>query len=114
VADDYGGIARVIEDRGDTLLLVNSLGKRYEMSRRRVRVPDQADFEGSGVARSFDPARSPEKQCARCGGSSRASESGKWYMMGWKPFCQMCAEKYAGDEGYIPEDQVSDELEPTR
>ncbi|MCP4684728.1 MAG: hypothetical protein GY867_04690, partial [bacterium] len=108
MADDYGGIVRVIEDKGDTLVLLNSLGKRYETSRSRLRLPNSSDFEGSGVAQSFDPASRPEKRCGRCRGSSRRL-GGKWYMMKWQPFCQGCAKETARKKDYILEDQVGDE-----
>ncbi len=108
MADDYGGIVRIIEDKGDTLVLLNSLGKRYETSHSRLRVPTWSDFEGSGVAESFDPASRAEKRCGRCGGSSRHL-GGKWYRMSWKSFCQGCAKKYAREKDYILEDQVGDE-----
>ena len=112
VADGYGGIARVLADGGETLFLVDSLGQRYELSRREARTPDESDFELCRVAMSFDPAGAPEASCATCRRSTRQTGAGEmWYKMGWQAFCETCAGEYAVNEGYIMEEDVDDSLE---
>jgi hypothetical protein len=113
VADGYGGVARVLDDQGETLFLIDNLGKRYEVSRREVRPPDEHDFELCRVAMSFDPAKKLETRCARCGQSSRRPETGEtWYRMGRRAFCRPCSSVYAAEEGYIKDEEISSELEP--
>jgi len=114
VADGYGGVARVLDvaDNGQRLFVIDSLGQRYEVDRNQVRTPDEADFEGVRVARSFDPATQPEAQCALCGrAASDPSPGGRWYRMNFKTFCEGCATKYAAQEAYIKEEEIGDVLE---
>lgn len=113
VADGYGGLARVLDDSGERLLVVDSLGERYEVSRNQVRPPDEADFEGVRVARAFDPASRPEAECARCGQSGGSGEAGeRWHRMNRRDFCPRCATAYAAEEAYIKEEEVGNELPP--
>lgn len=109
-ADGYGGVSRVLADNGATLLLVDSLGSRYEVNRTQTRRPDEADFELSRVAMSFDPTQAVESRCAGCGRSTRTTGAGEmWYRMGWQSHCESCAPRYAAEEAYIMEEAVGDE-----
>lgn len=114
VADGYGGVARVLDvaDHGQRLFVVDSLGQRYEVDRDQVRTPDEADFEGVRVARSFDPTTQPGGQCALCGRATSDPSAGeRWYRMNFKTFCQGCATQYAAQEAYIKEEEIGDTLE---
>lgn len=107
VADGYGGVARVLEDSGQRLYVIDSLGERYEVHRSQVRTPDEADFEGVRVAMSFDPAQSPPAKCALCGRPTSGTGAGEmWYKMNFKTFCEGCAGQYAAQEGYGKEDEI--------
>jgi hypothetical protein len=115
MADGYGGVARVLDatPNGETLFMIDSLGKRYEVNRNQVRTPDVSDFEMCRVGMSFDPAKNPEAHCARCSQSASNREQGeKWYRMGWKNYCASCATEYAAEEGYIKDDEINGDLEP--
>ena len=110
-ADGYGGVSRVLADNGNTLLLVDSLGSRYEVNRAETRRPDEADFELSRVAMSFDPTQAVETRCADCGRSTQTTGAGEmWYRMGWHSHCESCAPRYAAEEAYIMEEAVGDEF----
>lgn len=112
VADGYGGVARVLEDSGRRLYVIDSLGERYEVDRRQVRTPDEADFEGVRVAMSFDPAQSPPAKCALCGRPTSGTGAGEmWYKMNFKTFCEGCADQYAAQEGYGKEEEIGDAAE---
>lgn len=112
VADGYGGVSRVLEDNGDTLFLIDSLGKRYEITRHEARTPDESDFELCRVAMSFDPAQQPDARCATCQRSARDSGAGeRWYKMGWQAFCESCSTAYAANEGYLKEEEIDADLE---
>lgn len=112
VADGRGGIARVLEDRGERLFLIDSLGERYELDRRETRLPDESDFELCRVAMSFDPTTRAESRCGRCRRSTRHTGAGEmWYRMSWQTFCESCARRYAVEEGYAFEEEVGDSLE---
>jgi hypothetical protein len=113
MADNYGGVARVLDvtPDGETLLMIDSLGKRYEVGRDEVRLPTAGDFEMCRVGMSFDPAKQPEAHCARCHQPASNAEGGKWYRMGWKNFCPSCATEYAAEEGYLKDDEIHSELE---
>lgn len=109
IADGYGGLARVIDDQGPTLLACDHLGQRYEVDRRQARWPDEQDYELCRVAMPFDPARQPEAHCASCRRSTRHSGAGEpWFKMGWQTFCEGCAQRYAAQEAYIMEDEVGE------
>jgi hypothetical protein len=111
-ADGYGGVSRVLADNGAILLLVDSLGSRYEVNRAETRRPDEADFELSRVAMSFDPTQAVETTCADCGRSTRTTGVGEmWYRMGWQSHCESCAPRYAAEEAYIMEEAVGDEFD---
>ncbi len=113
VADGYGGLARVVEDKGETLFLIDSVGTRYELPRNQTRAPDTWDFEVNRVAQSFDPARTPAAGCTRCGNSAaQAADGDNWYQMNRQSFCGACATEYAAEEGYLKEDEINTELEP--
>ena len=108
-ADGYGGVARVLEDNGQTLFIVDSLGTRYEVNRNETRAADEQDFEMSRVAMSFDPAKAPQERCAGCRRSAEDTGAGEmWYKMGWQAHCESCARRYAAEEAYIMEDDVGD------
>lgn len=114
VADGYGGVARVLDATrsGQRLYVIDSLGERYEVDRRQVRTPDQADFEGVRVAMAFDPAKDGAAQCALCGRPASGPGAGeKWYRMNFKTFCTGCADRYAAQEGYAKEDEIGDLVE---
>lgn len=112
VADGRGGIARVLEDRGERLFLIDSLGERYELDRRETRLPDESDFELCRVAMSFDPTTRAESRCCHCRRSTRHTGAGEmWYRMSWQTFCESCARRYAVEEGYAFEEEVGDSLE---
>jgi len=119
MADGYGGVARVLEDNGETLFMIDSLGKRYEVGRAEARIPTASDFEMCRVGMSFDPARQPDAQsqgetplCARCGQAAGKTDGGqKWYRMGWKTFCPSCATEYAAEEGYLKDEEIDHSLE---
>lgn len=112
VADGRGGIARVLEERGSRLFLIDSLGERYEIDRRETRLPNESDFELCRVAMSFDPTTQAESRCARCRRSTRQTGAGEmWYRMGWQTFCETCARRHAAEEGYAFEEEVGDSLE---
>jgi hypothetical protein len=111
VADGYGGVSRVLEDTGDRLFLIDSLGKRYEVYRREARTPDETDFELCRVAMSFDPATKPEASCTTCQRSTKDTGAGEmWYKMGWQSFCESCATEYATNEGYIKEEEIDQDM----
>lgn len=111
VADGYGGVSRVIEDNGDRLFLIDSLGKRYEVYRNEARTPDESDFEMCRVAMSFDPAKQPEASCGACQRSTKDTGAGEmWYKMGWKTFCESCATEYAANEGYIKDEEIDEHM----
>jgi len=113
MTDNYGGVARVLDvtPDGETLLMIDSLGKRYEVGRAEVRLPQTADFEMCRVGMSFDPAKQPDAHCAHCRQAASNAEDGKWYRMGWKNFCSSCASDYAAEEGYLKDDEINSELE---
>jgi hypothetical protein len=115
VADGYGGVARVLEDNGKRLFVIDSLGERYEVERGQVRTPDEADFEGVRVAMSFDPTTRPEGKCALCGRPTSGTGAGEmWYRMNFKTFCEGCATQYAAQEAYLMEGEIGDALELAR
>lgn len=106
LADGRGGIARVLEERGERLFMIDSLGQRYEIDRRETRIPDESDFELCRVAMSFDPTTHAESRCKSCGHSTRQTGAGEmWYRMGWQTFCETCARRYALEEGYAFEEE---------
>jgi hypothetical protein len=112
VADGYGGVSRVLEDTGDKLFLIDSLGHRYEITRNEARTPDETDFELCRVAMSFDPARQQDTECAKCNRSTAQTGTGEmWYKMGWQAFCESCATEHAAEEGYIKEEEIDANLE---
>jgi len=111
VADGYGGVSRVLEDNGDKLFLIDSLGKRYEIYRQEARTPDESDFEMCRVAMSFDPANQPEASCGTCQRSTKDTGAGEmWYKMGWQSFCEGCASEHAINEGYIKEEEIDEHM----
>lgn len=113
VADGYGGLARVIEDNGDMLFLVDSTGTRYELPRHQTRTPDEFDFTVNRVARPFEPAAAPDDACARCGHSAGQAKAGEtWHKMDRRSFCGHCASDYAGAEGYCLADEINTDQEP--
>jgi hypothetical protein len=115
IADGYGGVARVLEDSGRRLYVIDSLGERYEVERRQVRTPDEADFEGVRVAMAFDPAQKSGASCAGCGRPTSSAGTGeKWYRMSFKNFCGRCAGDYASQEGYGREEEIGDAVELAR
>jgi hypothetical protein len=112
LADGRGGVARVLEERGDRLFMIDSLGQRYEINRNETRPADESDFELCRVAMSFDPTRRAESRCARCGRSTRQTGAGEmWYRMSWQTFCESCARRHAAEEGYAFEEEIGDSLE---
>jgi hypothetical protein len=112
LADGRGGIARVLEERGERLFMIDSLGQRYEIDRRETRVADESDFELCRVAMSFDPTLHEESRCKSCGHSTRQTGAGEmWYRMGWQTFCETCARRHALEEGYAFEEEIGDSLE---
>jgi hypothetical protein len=112
VADGYGGVARVLEDGGEKLFVINSLGERYEVPRHQTRTPDEADFEGVRIAMPMDPARNPKSSCGLCGRSAGAAGSGeKWCKMNWQAFCPACSSEYAAREAYGWEEEIGDAVE---
>lgn len=112
LADGRGGVARVLEERGERLFMIDSLGQRYEIDRRETRVPDESDFELCRVAMSFDPTTQAERRCQSCGRSTRQTGAGEmWYRMGWQTFCETCARRHAVEEGYAFEEEIGDSLE---
>jgi hypothetical protein len=112
VADGYGGVARVLGDSGERLLVIDSLGERYEVDRNQVRTPDEADFEGVRVAMAFDPVTRPEDKCAMCARPTSGTGAGEmWYRMNFKTFCESCATQYAAQEAYVKEEEIGDALE---
>ena len=115
VADGYGGVARVLDDNGQRLFVIDSLGERYEVERSQLRTPDEADFEGVRVAMSFDPTTRPAGKCARCGRPTSDTGAGeRWYRMNFKSFCEGCATQYAAQEAYIKEEEIGDAPELAR
>lgn len=112
VADDgYGGIVRVLADDGTRLLVIDSLGSRYEVERARVRPPAENDFEAVRVAMSFDPLERPAEKCARCGRLAGQTTTGEtWHRMGWKSYCPACATSYAVQEGYEMDAEIGSEI----
>jgi hypothetical protein len=116
VADRSGGVARVldVDEKTGLLLLVDSLGQRYELYPEEVRQPADQDFELVRVAQSFDPATRTETTCAGCGQDSHQPGAGqRWYRMARQSFCQVCAARYAAEESYLLDDEITAELEPT-
>jgi len=114
VADGYGGVARVLDASpgGDRLLVIDSLGERYEVDRNQIRTPDEADFEGVRVAMSFDPTTRPGDKCALCNRPTSGTGAGEmWYRMNYKTFCEGCATRYAAQEAYIKEEEIGDTME---
>lgn len=109
VADKHGGVARVLEDRGEVLFLVDSLGQRYEVYRDEVRPPQEGDFELLRIARTVDPQKEA-MTCARCGrGSSRAGAGEAWYRMNRRAFCGQCGPVYAAEEAYMLDSEIGQE-----
>jgi hypothetical protein len=112
VADGDGGVARVLGDSGGRLLVIDSLGERYEVDRNQVRTPDEADFEGVRVAMAFDPVTRPEDKCALCARPTSGTGAGEmWYRMNFKTFCEGCAAQYTAQEAYVKEEEIGDALE---
>lgn len=105
----------MLEERGERLFMIDSLGQRYEIDRRETRVPDESDFELCRVAMSFDPTTQAESRCKNCGRSTRQTGAGEmWYRMGWQTFCESCARRYAVEEGYAFEEEIGNSLELAR
>ncbi len=112
LADGRGGVARVLEDRGGRLFMMDSLGERYEIDRRETRPADESDFEMCRVAMSFDPTTRTESRCGSCNRSTQQTGAGEmWYRMSWQTFCETCARRHALEEGYAFEEEIGDSLE---
>ena len=106
MADNYGGVARVVEDNGESLFMVDSLGHRYEVGRHEVRQPTDSDFELGRIARSIDPAKTAGLRCAGCERTGSTGEA--WYKIGLdKRFCDSCATTYGAEEGYIKDTEIT-------
>lgn len=106
VADNVGGVARVLEDKGERLFVADSYGQRYEIGRSEARQPQEEDFRLAMLAMPVEPAQQKNSVCPRCGAeASTAIGSGQsWYRMGLQAFCPGCAVAYAHDHGYeLPE-----------
>ncbi len=111
MVDPKGGIARVLEDNGDTLFMLDSMGQRYEIRRDQVRPPTPEDYRISRVAPSFEPAKKSETQCARCGRLSHSEgDNRRWYRMDEKSFCSGCAYDYSIEQDYCLEEDISSEV----
>lgn len=111
MADRYGGIARVVHDGGDILLMVDSMGERYEVERAAVYPPTEQDYQTSRIAMPIDPTQRSGEKCARCGqltGQARAGE--KWYRLNYQTFCPSCGIKYAHEEDFEMEEIVGSEV----
>lgn len=106
MADNYGGVARVVEDNGETLFMVDSLGQRYEVGRHEVRRPTDSDFELGRIARSIDPAQTAGLRCTGCGRTGVTGEA--WFKIGLEQcFCDRCATTYGAEEGYIKDTEIT-------
>jgi hypothetical protein len=105
----YGGVCRVIQDDGATLLLMDQMGGRHEVQRNEIRLPEPGDYESSRVAMAFDPASEPETKCPDCGISSRQTAGERWYRAGWKARCATCTRSFAMNNGYFLEEEVGEE-----
>jgi len=105
----YGGVARVIQDNGSTLLLMDQMGGRHEVRRDEVRLPEPGDYESSRVAMAFDPAGETETTCPDCGISSWQTAGEMWYKAGWKARCANCTKSFAMNAGYFLEEEVGEE-----
>lgn len=105
VADNVGGVARVLEDKGDRLFVADSYGQRYEINRSEVRQPGETDFRLGRIAMPLDPAHHTTGTCRRCGAAAAGSIGpGTWYRMDYQTFCPACAGAFAEQEGYeLPE-----------
>lgn len=105
VADNVGGVARVLADQGDRLFVADSYGQRYEINRSEVRQPGETDFRLGRIAMPLEPAHNTTATCRRCGAAAAESiGQGTWYRMDYQPFCPACAGTYAEQEGYeMPE-----------
>jgi hypothetical protein len=111
MADRYGGIARVLHDGGDILLMVDSMGERYEVERAAVYPPTEQDYQTSRIAMPIDPTQRSGEKCARCGqltGQARAGET--WYRLNYQTFCPSCGIKYAHAEDFEMEEIVGSEV----
>lgn len=109
--DGYGGIVRVLADDGARLLVIDSLGSRYEVERANVRPPLENDFEAVRVAMSFDPTEKPAEKCATCGQlAGQAATGASWYRMDRKSYCPSCATSHAAQEGYELDAEIGSDL----
>jgi hypothetical protein len=106
VADNVGGVARVLEDKGERLFVADSFGQRYEIGRGETRQPQEKDFQQAMLAMPLEPALEKSSVCPKCGTeAATAIGSGQsWYRMDLQAFCPGCAVAYANDNGYeLPE-----------
>jgi hypothetical protein len=105
VADNVGGVARVLADQGDRLFVADSYGQRYEINRSEVRPPGETDFRLGRIAMPLEPAHNTAATCRRCGAAAAESiGQGAWYRMDYQTFCPGCAGAFAEQEGYeMPE-----------
>ncbi|GAB4437483.1 MAG: hypothetical protein Kow0031_19290 [Anaerolineae bacterium] len=106
VADNVGGVARVLEDNGERLFVADSFGQRYDIGRSETRQPQEEDFRQAMLAMPLEPAQNLNSICSKCGAAAAtAVGSGQsWYRMDLQPFCPSCAVAYANDSGYeLPE-----------
>jgi len=110
MADRYGGIGRVIGEDKDTLLMIDTLGERYEIDRDAVWEPSEADYNLVRVAQRIDPARRPGETCSNCDRPTGAAAPGEvWYRMKLKSFCPACARVYAQEQAFELEENVGGE-----
>jgi len=110
IADNIGGLARVLEDRGETLFVADSYGRRYEIGRDEVRQPAQADFRLARIAQPLAAQELKGRSCRQCGApASGAGPGARWYRMDYRDFCPACAGEYAGREGFEMPETVGSE-----
>ncbi|GIK38114.1 MAG: hypothetical protein BroJett011_19470 [Chloroflexota bacterium] len=111
MADRYGGISRVVHDSGDILLMVDSMGERYEVERAAVYPPTEQDYQTSRIAMPVDPTQRSGEKCAKCGQlTSQARTGEKWYRLNYQTFCPSCGIKYAHAEDFEMEEIVGSEV----
>ncbi|GIK42127.1 MAG: hypothetical protein BroJett011_59600 [Chloroflexota bacterium] len=107
VADNQGGLARVLGEEGSKLFLMDFQGHRYETERAFVRQPTEADYNIAGTAMPVDPTIVPDEKCTICGARAKEAPAGtKWLKMEWKTYCDSCGPEHQRAEAFLKEEDI--------